>query len=297
MKKSSLSQHDAVFKKFLGDIAVARDFLEVHLPPHLRERCDFSTLAMESGSFIEDDLRTQCSDMLYSVQTNAGKGYIYTVVEHQSRPEKLMAFRLLRYSVAAMQRHLEQGNDSLPVVIPLLFYHGTTSPYPYTTQWFDCFADPELAESVYRQAFPLVDITTIPDEEILTHRRVALLQLVQKHIRTRDMLELAVELATLIEKWQYSKEQCKSLLYYIAKAGNTIDGEGFIRTLAEKAPTYREDFMTIAEQLEAKGEKRGYQLGRQDANKELAKQLLADGVERANIKRYTGLSDNELDKL
>ncbi|CAA2930557.1 hypothetical protein ARSQ2_01690 [Arsenophonus endosymbiont of Bemisia tabaci Q2] len=96
----------------------------------------------------------------------------------------------------------------------------------YSTDFLDCFADPELAESVYRQAFPLVDITTILDEEILTHRRVELLQLVKKHIRTLDMLELAVELATLIEKWQYSKEQCKSLLYYIAKAGNTIDGEG-----------------------------------------------------------------------
>ncbi|HGJ5883036.1 Rpn family recombination-promoting nuclease/putative transposase, partial [Arsenophonus sp.] len=140
-----------------------------------------------------------------------------------------------------------------------------------------------------------------PDEEILTHRRVALLQLVQKHIRTRDMLELAVELATLIEKWQYSKEQCKSLLYYIAKAGNTIDGEGFIRTLAEKAPTYREDFMTIAEQLEAKGEARGeargYQLGQKDASTKIARQLLANGAERNLIKIATGLSDSEIDKL
>ncbi|WP_334470432.1 Rpn family recombination-promoting nuclease/putative transposase [Arsenophonus sp. PmNCSU2021_1] len=301
MTKSSLSQHDSLFKKFLGDIAIARDFLEVHLPSHLRERCDFSTLAMESGSFIEDDLRTQCSDMLYSVQTNSGKGYIYTVVEHQSRPEKLMAFRLLRYSVAAMQRHLEQGNDTLPVVIPILFYQGVTSPYPYSTHFLDCFADPELAATVDQQAFPLVDITTIPDEEILTHRRVALLQLVQKHIRTRDMLELAVELANLIEKWQYSKEQCKSLLYYIAKAGNTIDGEGFIRTLAEKAPTYREDFMTIAEQLEAKGREKGkhegYQLGQKDASTKIARQLLANGAERNLVKIATGLSDNELDKL
>jgi len=57
------------------------------------------------------------------------------------------------------------------------------------------------------------------------------------------------------------------------------------------------DFMTIAEQLREKGKQEGYQLGRQDANKELAKQLLSDGVERANIKRYTGLSDVELDKL
>ncbi len=162
-----------------------------------------------------------------------------------------------------------------------------------------------MAATVYQQAFPLVDITTIPDSEILTHRRVALLQLVQKHIRTRDMLELAVELATLIERWQYSKEQCKSLLYYIAQAGNTIDGEGFIRTLAEKSQTYREDFMTIAEQLEAKGEARGeargYQLGRQDgvkeATRQLARQFLSDGVARENIKRYTYLSDSELDKL
>ncbi|PAV08366.1 ISNCY family transposase [Arsenophonus sp. ENCA] len=326
MKKTSLSQHDALFKKFLGDIAVARDFLEVHLPPHLRERCDFSTLAMESGSFIEDDLRTQCLDMLYSMKTITGhEGYVYCVVEHQSRPEKLMAFRLLRYSVAAMQRHLEQDNNTLPVVIPILFYQGATSPYPYSTNFLDCFADPELAATVYQQAFPLVDITTIPDEEILTHRRVALLQLVQKHIRTRDMLELAVELATLIEKWQYSKEQCRSLLYYIAQAGNTIDGEGFIRILVEKAPTYREDFMTIAEQLKEKGKQEGYQLGQQDGEqkgyqlgrqdgvneglqqglekgrqettRQLARQLFANGVDRQIIKTSTGLTDDELDKL
>ncbi len=141
MTTSSLSQHDSLFKKFLGDITVARDFLEIHLPPHLRERCDFSTLAMVSCRFIEDDLRTQCSDMLYSVQTKTGKRYIYTLIEHQSRPEKLMAWRLMRDSMAAMQQHLEQGNETLPVVIPLLFYNGTTSPYTYSTQWLDCFAD------------------------------------------------------------------------------------------------------------------------------------------------------------
>ncbi|WP_174888572.1 Rpn family recombination-promoting nuclease/putative transposase [Candidatus Hamiltonella defensa] len=311
---SQLSYHDHFFKKFLGDIAVARDFLELHLPSSLRKCCNFDTLAIASGSFVEDDLRGQCSDMLYSMKTSSGQdGYILCLIEHQSRPEKLMAFRLLRYSVAAMQRHIEQGNNTLPVVIPILFYQGATSPYPYSTYFLDCFADPELAATVYQRAFPLVDITTIPDSEILTHRRVALLQLVQKHIRTRDMLELAVELATLIEKWQYSKEQCKSLLYYIAKAGNTIDGEGFIRTLAEKAPTYREDFMTIAEQLEAKGyqlgqqdgEQKGYQLGRQDgvnegkqeATRQLAKQLFANGVDQQIIKISTGLTDDELSRL
>ncbi|MBG6243097.1 MAG: Rpn family recombination-promoting nuclease/putative transposase [Candidatus Symbiopectobacterium sp. Dall1.0] len=305
MTKSSLSQHDSLFKKFLSDIAVARDFLEVHLPPHLRERCDFSTLAMESGSFIEDDLRTQCSDMLYSVQTKAGKGYIYTLIEHQSRPEKLMAWRLTRYSMAAMQRHLEQGNDTLPVVIPLLFYHGTTSPYPYSTQWLDCFADPELAESVYTQPFPLVDITAMSDDEILSHRRVALLELVQKHIRTRDMLELAADIAHLLNLWSIPKEQFRSLMYYIVGRGETSDTRQFLHTIAAQTQDYQEDVMTIAEQLRQEGEQRGIQIGRQEGRQEgrkettteLARKFLANGVERSIVKISTGLSDDELATL
>ncbi|MGL9724267.1 Rpn family recombination-promoting nuclease/putative transposase [Sodalis sp. (in: enterobacteria)] len=302
MSKPSLSQHDALFKKFLGDIAVARDFLEIHLPPHLRKRCDFGTLAMKSGSFIEDDLKSQCSDMLYSMKTRTGHdGYVYCLVEHQSRPERLMAFRLLRYAIAAMQRHLEQGNDALPVVIPLLFYHGTTSPYPYSTQWLDCFADPELAESVYRQAFPLVDITAMPDDEILSHRRVALLELVQKHIRTRDMLELAADIARLLNLWAIPKEQFRSLMYYIVGRGETSDTRQFLQTIAAQTQDYREDVMTIAEQLRQEGRQEGIQLGeqkgRQESARSIARQMLARGMERDVVKVCTGLSDHDLDDL
>ncbi len=291
------SHHDALFRKFLGNIEVARDFLAIHLPPHLRERCDFTTLAMESGSFIEDDLRTQCSDMLYSVQTPVGKGYLYLLIEHQSRPEKLMAFRLLKYAVAAMQRHLEQGNDTLPVVIPLLFYHGCTSPYPYTTRWLDCFADPELAESVYRQAFPLVDITAMPDNAIVTHQRVALLELVMKHIRTRDMLELAEEIARLLNQWTLPQEQFRSLMYYIVGRGETSDTKQFLHTIAAQTQDYREDVMTIAEQLRQEGEQKGRQEGRQETRIQIARQLLANGVDRAVVRLSTGLTDSELDNL
>lgn len=114
-----------------------------------------------------------------------------------------------------MHRHLEQGNKTLLVVIPLLFYQGKTAPYPYSTDWLDCFADQELAKSVYMQSFPLVDITVIPDEEILTHRRVALMELVQKHIRTRDMLELSQEIAALLNQWVLQPELFRGLICYL----------------------------------------------------------------------------------
>lgn len=44
-------------------------------------------------------------------ETTAGDGYIHVLVEHQSTPDKHMAFRLIRYAVAAMQRHLKAGHN------------------------------------------------------------------------------------------------------------------------------------------------------------------------------------------
>jgi len=62
------------------------------------------------------------------------------------------------------------------------FYTGKRSPYPYSTRWLDGFHDTPLAEKLYNNAFPLVDVTVIPDEEIMTHRSMAVLTLLQKHI-------------------------------------------------------------------------------------------------------------------
>jgi predicted transposase YdaD len=46
-------------------------------------------------------------------------------------------------------------------------------------RWLDCFDDLAIAQAVYSEAFPLVDITVIPDNEIKIHRKVALLGYMQ----------------------------------------------------------------------------------------------------------------------
>lgn len=116
-KSSTLTPHDATFRQFLTQPDIARDFMEIHLPAELRAVCDLSTLKLESGSFVKDDLRQYFSDVLYSLKTTAGDGYLHVLVEHHSTPDKHMAFRLIRYAVAAMQRHLEAGHKKLPLVI------------------------------------------------------------------------------------------------------------------------------------------------------------------------------------
>ena len=94
-KGTTSTPHDAVFKQFLTQADTARDFLAIHLPPALRQRCDLDTLQLESASFIEESLRAWYSDVLWSLKTASGEGYIYVVIEHQSSPDAQMAFRLM----------------------------------------------------------------------------------------------------------------------------------------------------------------------------------------------------------
>ena len=129
-------------------------------------------------------MRPYFADVLYSLKTARGDGYVYTLIEHQSSPDKHMAFRLMRYAIAAMQRHLEAGHSHLPLVIPLLFCHGRASPSPMN--WLDLFSEPEVARQLYGNAFPLIDVGAMADDEIMQHRAMAMLEFCRIYYRATD---------------------------------------------------------------------------------------------------------------
>ena len=63
--------------------------------------------------------------------------------------------------------------------------------------------------------FPLVDITVVPDDEIVQHRRVALLELMQKHIRQRDLLGIVEHLTAILLSGYANDRQLKTLFNYL----------------------------------------------------------------------------------
>ena len=307
MKNSSNTPtpHDATFKQFLTNPDTARDFMQLHLPVELRELCDLTTLKLESGSFIEEDLRAYFSDVLYSVKTRVGEGYIHVLIEHQSSADKHMAFRLMRYAIAAMQKHLDAKHKTLPLVIPILFYAGSPSPYPYSTNWLDGFDRPDVAERLYSNPFPLVDVTVIPDDEIMEHRSMAALTLLQKHIRQRDLAELMDRLVTLLLAGYMTRQQTISLVNYMVEAGDALDVEAFVRELAYRVPQHEEELMTIAQRLEQKGIEKGMELGKQCGREEgereavlkIVRTMRQNGMDDAAVMKMTGLSEDELAQI
>ncbi|MBS2139481.1 Rpn family recombination-promoting nuclease/putative transposase, partial [Escherichia coli] len=64
-----------------------------------------------------------------------------------------MAFRMMRYSIAAMHRHLEADHDKLPLVVPNRFYKGGAHPFPLPSAGFEKFYRRGVAQAPYN-AFP-----------------------------------------------------------------------------------------------------------------------------------------------
>jgi predicted transposase YdaD len=73
----------------------------------------------------------------------------------------------MRYAIAAMQRHLDAGHKT-PLVVPMLFIMARPVPI-LSLNWLDEFADPQMARTLYACPFPLIDVTVMPDDEIVQH--------------------------------------------------------------------------------------------------------------------------------
>ncbi len=149
----------------------------------------------------------------------------------------------------------------------------------------------------------------IPDDEIIRHKRVALLELVQKHVRQRDLLDFTDTLVTLLLERLITSKQLDSLVEYLLRVGETSNLENLMRTLAKQVPEHEERFMTIAEQLEARGREQGLkqglqqgeELGRKQGSHEtqlaIAKRMLSAGIDIALVIQTTELTEDEIAKL
>lgn len=63
-------------------------------------------------------------------------------------------------------------------------------PYLYSLRWLALFCQTEQATALYNRHFLLIDVTIIPVKEIMRHRSMAALTLLQKHNRQRDLRSL-----------------------------------------------------------------------------------------------------------
>ena len=129
-----------------------------------------------------------------------------------------------------------------------------------------------------------MDITIVPDDEIMQHRRIALLELIQKHIRERDLIGLVDRITTLLVRGFTNDSQVQTLFNYLLQCGDTSRFTRFIEEIAERSPLQKERLMTIAERLRQEGHQIGWQEGKIEGWQEGKLEGLQEGMHEQAIK-------------
>ena len=128
--------HDKLFRTVFADHAEAAALLRAHLPESLARDLRWSTLTLQDRSFVDPDLRDTESDLLFSIRRKAGAppAWLYVLVEHQSRPDRWIRFRLLKYCCRIWDRSRRQfpRERRLRPIVPLVFYQGPGRLAPRT---------------------------------------------------------------------------------------------------------------------------------------------------------------------
>lgn len=256
-----ISPHDSVFRRIFGVPENTASQLRAVLPPDLADRLDLGQLSQVSATFIDESLKRRHSDLLFSAPLDGRDAFVYVLVEHQSRSDPLMAFRMLRYVTRIWDAYLDEHPQArtLPLVIPLVVHNGSgrwTAP----TRLQDLI-DPvlgqgrEAGEHMPRFSFLLDDLAVIDPGQLRARKLtpsalVTLLLLKTAPGNSRlpeDLQDWKTELRAVLDQ-PGGDETFLALLTYIELVSETPDSE-LGRLAASLGPDAEKVYMTTAEMI------------------------------------------------
>lgn len=265
--------HDRLFKSVMADARVAKDFFQNYLPENIIPSIDLNTLKMENASYIDQELDLGLSDILYSVNFRESNevAFIYLLCEHQSSVDWHMSFRIWQFIIKIWDEHIKRtkgARKKLPLVVPLVFYHGKAQ-YTASKEIRDIIDAPkELIDEILFKPFHLIDMHIIEDETLRQQRWSGIMSFVMKNIYARDFLrytEKFLEMLSsliLIEGIGDTNSFSVTMLRYILETGEISHLDDFITKVRDTLPkSTGEEFMTGAEILVQRGVDQGIQIG------------------------------------
>ena len=261
--------HDKFFKKTFGNVDVAKDFLKNYLPPSIMGIIDIDTLEAQKDSHIDKELQESFSDLLFKATINNREGYLYLLFEHKSYPSRDIVLQLLKYMVNIWDvKYKEIGR--IPVVIPLVIYHGKRS-WNISRNLSDMILSYDGLPQDVKALIPnykylLYDLSEFTDEEIKGEviNRIAIK--ITRDIQRKGIgaiLEIALEAAALMQQFEDKDtglEYFETLIRYIFSARSDLTRKRYDEFIEKVETTYPEGsemVMTLAQLFREEGKEEG----------------------------------------
>ncbi|HEX4949565.1 MAG TPA: Rpn family recombination-promoting nuclease/putative transposase [Blastocatellia bacterium] len=310
--------HDKFFKEIFGQPDLAADFVRNYLPPAIVSSLDLDSLEVQKESFVDEKLEENFADLIYRVRLRGSEetAFVCLLFEHKSNPDKWVALQILSYLLQFWERLKANKAKSLPLIFPILFYHGETR-WNYPASFSALLDQRELTEDARREwqsyipnfSYYLCDLSALDETDIRGQAVVRATLLMMKNIHQLH------EAPHLLNVWQaFGKvanqsavQYIRVMLKYAAEANATLTKSAVLDSIEQSFTKRGEKIMApFVEEWRQEGREQGIQMGLQQGltetilrqlERKLGRITLAQKktITKLPIPKLTKLSDDLLD--
>lgn len=295
--------HDKTFRKILDDRKEFTIFINKIF--NLAEKLEEKDIEKYNRKFVSVDYTNQESDVIYKLKNKE----IFILVEHQTKIDKKMPIRILKYELEIIRSRMDENNRlEFPIIIPIVLYTGKQRwnakiNYPSYNS--------ELARyrGLKKVEYNLVDINdyTIEDlykeNSILT--KIMILEKSNKYIEIINNVDKIVN--KVYDSKLYTQTQKEMLLNILNNTMINIVGNKKMKEYKIKLKG-GENMLALYEMIEnerneiystgiKEGKVKGKIEGKIEGIKAIAKKMLIMKFDKDTIMKATGIKEEELEKL
>lgn len=306
--------HDKLFRTVFADPTEAAALLRAHLPESLAGDLVWSSLTLQDASFVDEQMRDSESDLLYAIERTAGDppAWLYLLLEHQSKPDRWMPFRLLKYCcrIWDRDRRTRRGERELRPIVPMVFYQGRRR-WRHAAELSELFAPLVRAWPwVPRFEHLLFDQSQVKPRAVrgALRGRITQLMMMAAYRHRRAALRSAARLLATLPP-ESGETTVRMFVLYLLATQDRGTATSFGEELRGAVSGPGGELMTYAEELIREGRQQGRQEGREEGRQEGERQgvlkgkvgtienLLQAGVQWSVIESATGIDQEALRAL
>ena len=294
-------EHDKIIKRVFTSKREATRFIRKVLKIDVKAK----DLELVQNSFVTVELKYREADIVYKIKgTN-----IVILIEHQTRIDKKMPYRILNYQMEIMRAN--EGEEEC-LVIPIVLYTGketwTAKRYikelqtrRYAKKEIN-FDEIELGTLGY---YTLVDINEYTKEDLLKEKGIlSKIMLLEKERNTEELVKTIFEIS---EKMKEEKTKEKEVIYSAMEVllGKKI-GKEKAEEIMKKIIEEGSDYMLAAEEMIIKenemirnegrmlGRTEGISIGEARGQNNIIKTLFKNKMQPKEISEKTGIALSEI---
>lgn len=288
-------QHDKIFRTVLDRKSDALALINKALNTQL----EVQEIEKYNSSFINKVFQNREADIVYKIKDRS----IFILIEHQTKVDYLMPYRILEYEVAIMQSAIDldkikNKESKIPLVISIVLYTGNKKWN--AKKYFE--ENQEKIEEIENGLgnYNLIDINELTEKELLEDNSfISKMMLIEKSKNTENIVEILEKIVKITK--EEDKDTLRRIISIILeeKIGITKAKE-----LIEKMEGDEGNMLAVVDMIRREnqmyieiGKKEGKIEGKLEEKIKIVTNMLKEKFNVEMIQKITGVDKEEIEKI